>query len=290
METFELNNGTISAKVSEMGAELTSIVFKGQEQLWQADPTFWKRHSPVLFPIVGRLWDDKYRVDGREYTLSQHGFARDMPFTLVSHTPTEARFVLRSNAETLEKYPYQFKLEIEYRLTANSIQVTWVVYNTDVREIHFQIGAHPAFYLRDFNPADDIHGNFRIDKPGRLSRLLIAEKGCIGVLFETEDRDSGSIPIDNSLFDNDALIYDHNQIQKVWLCDKTGHAYIAVSFNAPALGLWSPRADCPFVCIEPWYGLADRQNYKGEFRDKQWMNHLAPNKIFVGGYTMEFLR
>ena len=146
-----LNNTALTLNISLHGAELTSIRDSfGREFLWQADPAFWKRHSPVLFPIVGSLWDKHFRVNGREYEMGQHGFARDMDFRLVSEREDEMWFELKSSPETLAKYPYKFTLRIGYRLEANKIHVMWEVSGDDSQTMWFQIGAHPAFYLPRF--------------------------------------------------------------------------------------------------------------------------------------------
>lgn len=146
-----LKNTALTLNISLHGAELTSIRDSfGREFLWQADPAFWKRHSPVLFPIVGSLWDKHFRVNGREYEMGQHGFARDMDFRLVSEREDEMWFELNSSPETLAKYPYEFTLRIGYRLEANKIHVMWEVSGDDSQTIWFQIGAHPAFYLPRF--------------------------------------------------------------------------------------------------------------------------------------------
>ena len=146
-----LKNTALTLNISLHGAELTSIRDSfGREFLWQADPAFWKRHSPVLFPIVGSLWDKHFRVDGREYEMGQHGFARDMDFRLVSERDDEMWFELNSSPETLAKYPYMFTLRIGYRLEANKIHVMWEVSGDDSQTMWFQIGAHPAFYLPRF--------------------------------------------------------------------------------------------------------------------------------------------
>ena len=140
-----LGNDIITVSVKEHGAELCSIRKGEVEYLWQADPAFWGRHSPVLFPIVGSVWDKKYRVDGREFELGQHGFARDMDFTLMNKTDTEIRFRLESDEDTLKKYPWPFVLEIAYRLEGSKIHVIWKVMNPGKEDMYFQIGAHPAF-------------------------------------------------------------------------------------------------------------------------------------------------
>lgn len=146
-----LKNTALTLDISLHGAELTSIRDSfGREFLWQADPAFWKRHSPVLFPIVGSLWDKHFRVNGREYEMGQHGFARDMDFRLVSERDDEMWFELNSSPETLAKYPYKFTLRIGYRLEANKIHVMWEVSGDDSQTMWFQIGAHPAFYLPRF--------------------------------------------------------------------------------------------------------------------------------------------
>ena len=146
-----LKNTALTLDISLHGAELTSIRDSfGREFLWQADPAFWKRHSPVLFPIVGSLWDKHFRVNGREYEMGQHGFARDMDFRLVSEREDEMWLELKSSPETLAKYPYKFTLRIGYRLEANKIHVMWEVSGDDSQTMWFQIGAHPAFYLPRF--------------------------------------------------------------------------------------------------------------------------------------------
>lgn len=146
-----LKNTALTLNISLHGAELTSIRDSfGREFLWQADPAFWKRHSPVLFPIVGSLWEKHFRVNGREYEMGQHGFARDMDFRLVSEREDEMWFELKSSPETLAKYPYKFTLRIGYRLEANKIHVMWEVSGDDSQTMWFQIGAHPAFYLPRF--------------------------------------------------------------------------------------------------------------------------------------------
>ena len=157
-----LSNQYLTIRVADHGAELSGIVANatGKEYLWQADPAFWKRHSPVLFPIVGSVWEGKYRQDGATYSLSQHGFARDRDFTLVHESENELRFALESDERTREVYPFDFRLEIGYRLEGNRIEVLWRVVNTGDRTAYFQIGAHPAFYYPNYDLAAWVLGKF----------------------------------------------------------------------------------------------------------------------------------
>ena len=279
----------LSIQVSEHGAELCSIRSNEKEYLWQADPAFWKRHSPVLFPIVGSVWENEYRNEGITYSLSQHGFARDRDFELIAHQPHELRYRLQSDEETKKKYPFDFCLEIGYRIEGNRIEVLWEVKNTGEKVMPFQIGAHPAFYYPDFDAETSERGFFGFDKTDGLNCILISEKGCADpdTSYPVQLTD-GLLPLDTHTFDKDALILEDSQVRRVTLYNKEKQPYLSLHFEqAPVVGLWSPPAkNAPFICIEPWYGRCDRAHYTGEFTDKEWMQHLATGETFRGGYTI----
>ena len=131
---------------------------KGQEYLWDGDEKYWNRHSPILFPIVCALWKDTYRIDGKEFKLSRHGFARDTDFKLISKGTDRATFALTDSEETLKCYPYHFNLAISYRLEKNTIHVVWHVENTDKQTIFFQIGGHPAFLVPGAKKGEPLKG------------------------------------------------------------------------------------------------------------------------------------
>lgn len=210
-----LTNGILTVNVKEHGAELSSIIKNGTEYLWQADPAFWGRHSPVLFPIVGSVWEAKYRVDGKEYALGQHGFARDMDFELVSRTDAEARFRLVSNQDTLKKYPWPFVLEIAYRLHGDSIDVIWEVSNPGSEDMYFQIGAHPAFYYPDYDPQASPRGFLSFDRSEGLQCIRIKEKGCVDAdtLYPLEVGENGLLELSRETFDEiDTIMLQDSQV------------------------------------------------------------------------------
>lgn len=286
-----LTNGILTIKVSPLGAELTSIVNNsiGREYLWQADPTYWKRHSPILFPIVGGVWEGRYYHEGQEYRLSQHGFARDKEFELILDLPTEVRYRLTSDTDTLKVYPFPFELEIGYKLNGNKVEVIWEVRNTGTKEMYFQIGAHPAFYYPDFDISTTERGYFAFDKKDGLEYLLIHEKGCV-LPDDTHPLElvNGLLPIYTNTFDKDALILQDSQVTKVALLDNKKAPFVTLHFSAPVVGLWSPpQKNAPFVCIEPWYGRCDRVGYSAEFKDRDWMNQLKPAEEFSSSYEIE---
>lgn len=324
-----LTNGIVTIAVSNDGAELTSIKKDetGREYLWQADPKYWKRHSPVLFPIVGAVWNGEYRSKGqkgvlqagepyveRTFKLGQHGFARDMVFQLIDDAPDaegnpQLLYVLRSNEDTLKKFPYRFRLEIGYVLKGNAVEVIWRVMNPSrEEELKFQIGAHPAFYWPLFSNEDieagverqdqvlaqsQQRGSFvlrgKADMAQPLRKSVITEKGCVDPVQSAEVvlEAGGVLPLDTHTFDHDALIFENGQVQSVSLCGEDGKPYLTLESEAPLMGLWSPPGkNAPFVCIEPWYGRTDRVGYVDSYEEKDWIQTLAPLGVFEARYRI----
>jgi galactose mutarotase-like enzyme len=288
---FTIKNDLLTVTVKEHGAELASIRKGSVEYLWQADPAFWGRHSPVLFPIVGSVWEKRYRVAGKEYMLGQHGFARDMAFTLVSASDTEVRYRLESSEETLQKYPWPFVLEIAYRLHENKIDVIWDVLNPGNEDMYFQIGAHPAFNYPDYDPEKSERGFLSFDRSEGLECIRIKEKGCVDVekKYPLEVPADGLMPLTRETFDIiDTIMLQDAQISKVAFHRTDGTPWLALSFDAPVVGIWSPPTkNAPFICLEPWYGRCDRAGYEGEYKDRDWINRLAPGEKFSSVYTIE---
>lgn len=285
-----LKNDILTVEVSGHGAELTSIRKGSTEYLWQADPAFWGRHSPVLFPIVGSVWEKRYRVEGKEYELGQHGFARDMDFTLVNATETEVRYRLESTPETLAKYPWPFVLEIAYRLHEGNLDVIWEVSNPGTEEMFFQIGAHPAFCYPDYDPQTMERGFLSFDRNEGLECIRIKEKGCVDAetRYPLEVPQDGLLPLTSETFDAiDTIMLQDSQIGKVTLHRADGSPWLSLSFDAPVVGIWSPPTkNAPFICIEPWYGRCDRAGYEGDYREKDWINRLGAGETFRSVYTI----
>lgn len=286
-----LKNDVLTIEVSGHGAELSSIRKGETEYLWQADPKFWARHSPVLFPIVGSVWEGRYRVGDKEFALGQHGFARDMEFALVSQTETELRYRLESTEETFAKYPWPFCLEIGYRLHDNKVDVIWEVINPGTEDMYFQIGAHPAFYYPDYDLEKKERGYFSFDRTEGLECIRIVGKGCVDAVkkYPLELDEQGRYPLASDTFDViDTLMLQDSQLRKVTLHRVDGSPWLSLDFTAPVVGLWSPPTrNAPFICIEPWYGRCDRAGYQGDYRDKDWINRLGAGEKFSSVYTIE---
>ena len=288
MET--LHNEHISIEVSDLGAELQSIKdAEGKEYLWQGDDKYWGRRSPILFPIVCGLYKGTYRTEGETFQLGRHGFARDMNFQIIKHTDDRVTYVLGDTENTLRQYPYHFMLSVTYKLVKNEIHVIWHVLNTDTREIHFQIGAHPAFNLPGIAEGDDVKGVLRFDNSGTIDRIYGNHEGCITAdRYELPTLEGGLWPFTEESFKDDAVIIDQSQIHSIEILNpEDASTAVAVDFKAPCVGIWTPYGKkAPFICLEPWYGVHDHLGYKGQFRDKYLMNHLQPGASFMSEYVI----
>ncbi len=290
MSRYELKNEFLTAAVDDMGAELRSLRRNadGRELLWQADPAYWKRTSPVLFPFVGGTKEKTYYYKGIKYAAAQHGFARDMRFTLQSQTDNEIRFTLRDTEETRENYPFRFLLTLGYRLEGRMLTVLWEVENTGNEDMIFSIGGHPAFNC------DLSTWALLFEKAGKpaLSPLVsgVLEQNGSNALSRNKKEvllNDGILQLDPTLFDEDALILEDRQADSVTLLDENGAKVLAVRFTSPLFGVWSPTGkNAPFVCIEPWYGRCDAADFSQRLEEKAYAATLAPGAKFAADYSV----
>lgn len=273
--------------VSRKGAELTSIMANGSEYLWQGDSAYWGRRAPILFPIVGRLADDMLRINGHEYVMKQHGFARDTDFA-----ERDGWYVLTENDR--DNYPYAYELAVKYDIDGNSLVCNWQVKNRGDDAMYFQIGAHPAFLLPDFDAIDVLHGFIRFyDKKGNVLLPLVHHylDGGLRCAYGTPialNDDKGLLALNDKTFESDALLIEGGQVASAALLDKYGHEVLRVSCpQADAFGIWAPnKPGCPFVCIEPWCGIADKKGFSGDVSERDCIHSLAPQETYEFTYLI----
>ena len=285
----ELKNEHISIRVSEKGAELQSIQdSNGKEYLWQADPKFWPRHSPILFPIVCSVNNETYRVDGKEYHLPRHGFARDSQFELIYKSERKVTLALKSSDETHKVYPYDFILSVSYVLDDHTIGVIWHVYNDDTREIHFQIGGHPAFNIPGMKAGNNQSGCIRLDNKEPMDALHSYGDGSHEMdEVPFVEAENGIMEFSDNTWRNDSIKIHKSQLHRAELLGTDGKPEVTVDFRTPVVAFWSPYGkQAPFVCIEPWYGIGDPRGFSGEFKNKPLMNHLLPGASFMSKYEI----
>ena len=275
---FHLENDFLAISVSAHGAELSSIKNKktNKEMLWQGDPDFWGRKSPVLFPVVGKYKDGKTTYNGREYHLGQHGFARDSEFALVEKAENKLSFELLSNEDTLKKHPFSFRLICSFELKDNKIIVGWKVENVDNQKIYFSIGAHPAFYCEKSKTVLSMNGK------DLQYNLINADGLYTSPKYDVENQ----FVLHDSVFDNDALIIENSDVNEISLVDEY-KPYLTMKFDAPLFGIWSPaKKNAPFVCIEPWFGRCDAEDFEGDITEREWGNSLDIGETWYKEYEI----
>lgn len=287
-----LENNNLIIQVKDIGAELCRIFSKkdNTEYLWNGDSKYWGRHSPILFPIVGRLKDNETIIDNSFYKMNQHGFARDMNFELVASDSNSLTYTLVDSEESKNLYPYSFELTIKYTLLASSIKIDWFVKNTNDCDMYFSIGAHPAFNI-PFNP-DETYSDYYLDLElcGNVNQYLL-DGPFVSKIIPSSN--INKLDIKPELFVNDALIYDN--VESISICSRKNNSKVKVSFkDFPLVGIWSPyykdnNSIAPFICIEPWYGIADSINTSKDYKSKFAINKLAPSSTFSTSYYIEII-
>lgn len=277
MDKHTIRSGAIAATVKADGAELCSLRnAEGLELLWQAGPA-WPRHSPLLFPIVGRLKDDQLRHRGKTYPMTQHGFARDRRFEWVEQGTTTCKLVLTDSDATRSRYPFAFRLEVTYSVENADLKVTFDITNTGDEALPASIGAHPAFNwpLLPELAKEAYALNFSDEEPAPIRRL---EGGLMRAKTEPSPIRGKILPLSEQLFEDDAVIIDQLASRSVRYAADRGPSIEMFWEGLCELGVWSKPGGAAFVCIEPWHGFASPSDFDGEFSDKPGLMHIAPGE------------
>ncbi len=286
LEDMKIANQHLAASFKTKGAEMTSLIKGDCEYLWQANPKHWGRHAPVLFPVVGKLKKDLYTIDGVEYPMNQHGFARDMEFEIEEHNSDSITFILKSDSETLKVYPFKFELRITYELIGSSVKVNYSVVDTGKGPMLFSIGAHPAFNCPMTSEENRSDYWLQFEYAENLETHLL-DGGLFSGNREKVNLSDNKLLIKDTLFDKDALVLKQFKSERVHLYSPKGKWLTFHLAGFPYLGIWSKSKESPFVCIEPWFGLADRADHNQKLIDKEGIIILKPQEKFSCAYTIE---
>lgn len=285
-----IENEFVSASFNEVGAELCSLtnLKTGVEHMWKADPEFWGRSAPILFPCVGESNNGEIRIDGQVYKISRHGFVRTMPFEAVHSSADQVTFCLVSSEETLAMYPFEFELRINYRLEGPTLVQRMTVINENEFEMAFQIGGHPAFAV-PFAGGD--YSDYRIEFPENVTaaRHLLTEAGTYSGETKPALSNSQLLTLHYQLFHEDAIVFKDFPLQSASLIHAETKAGLRVDFEGfHHLGLWAAR-DADFVCIEPWIGCADDHDFEGDFFQKDSVVKLNREEEFDCGFSVTLI-
>ncbi|WP_302118181.1 aldose 1-epimerase family protein [uncultured Limosilactobacillus sp.] len=279
-----LQNQQLTVQIDKLGAQLHSIKRQdnGIEYLWQGDPASWKRQAPILFPFVGRLKDDQYRYNDQIYHQTQHGFARDREFQVIEQTPTMVVMEQHDDDKTRKVYPFSFSLQVKYLLEEDSIKISYIVKNPSKNEaLIYAIGAHPGFNMPLTTKGKFDQVELSVRPAAKYSRIVL--DGAYNDSAHPQVIDmTDSLPLNHELFNRDAIIFKTDGSHfTAKLTDKDANHGVEVdTFATEYVGVWSQYpATAPFVCVEPWWGIADNVNTDGQLLHKQGMHRLAPNEI-----------
>ncbi|EHH69172.1 aldose 1-epimerase family protein [Gluconobacter morbifer] len=281
----DFGTGALRASVRAQGAELVALKHDGRDLLWNAGPA-WPRHSPVLFPIIGKLPGNRSTLNGQPVHLTQHGFARDRLFRWLEQTPDGCTLELVDDPESRHLFPAAFRLRLHYRIEGNRLIVSYELHNpADNATLHASLGAHPAFvWPLEAGVARDEHRLvFDEAEPEPIRRL--GPDGLLKQDFPTPVQ-GRTLPLSDPLFENDAIIMDHPHSQGVSFLtpDETGLHVTWQGFRE--LGIWT-KPGAEFLCIEPWYGFATPEGFVGDFSEKPGLLHLGPGKSWSAEWTVE---
>lgn len=280
---IHLKNENISASIDTLGAELKQLNKGNKNYIWEVNTNFWNKTSPILFPIVGRLKQDSYLFEGKEYNLPRHGFAREYEFEIFEQTETKVIFKLSSNLETLKIYPFLFDFYYTYEVVKNKLEVTYEIFNLNKDKMPFSIGAHPAFKLD--KSIENYSLQFNCDEEFKSYHLTNENFDGNYSIIKSEN---GKINLNDTLFEIDALVFKHLQSEELILIENE-NALLKFNFkDFPYLGIWK-KVKAPFLCIEPWQGLADNSLHNGNIIEKEGIILLEQNQSKKLSYFVEIL-
>ena len=283
-----IKNGIYAATISPAGAELKSLadMSTGKEYIWHGDPAWWNGSAPVLFPVVGGLRDGAYAFEGGTYKMGNHGFARGSEFSVVREGTDSAELVLTSSPRTREIYPFDFSLGVAFSLKRTGMVVRYTVTNTGARRMYFSIGSHPAFVVPF---AGGVLENYYVvfDQEEKNERWFIKDNLVVADRTAEVFENGRIISISRTLFDDGALVFKHPRSREFTLKNGLNPRFVKVETEGvPYLGIWG-KPGGPFVCIEPWHGVADSTTASGNLAEKEGILGLEPRATFSTGYRVE---
>ena len=283
----ELKNAVLKAEIDPDGAELKRLTnhLAGVEYLFNADPYWWNGCAPILFPIIGGLANGTYSFNGKEYALASHGFARKSRFTVTEQRPDGAVLELHATTETKCVFPFDFRLQVSFRLDRSRLTVQYDVFNVGTETMYFSIGSHPAFSIAF--AGGSLEEYFIEFEQQEKDRRFFFVDGCLDTDTEPVFDNSRQIFLSAHLFDRGPVILKDVVSRAIVIRRSRSARSIRVKFDAPHVAIWSKPKRAPFVCIEPWWGLPDPIGFFKSLEQKPGILPLAVNNVFSTRYSIE---
>jgi galactose mutarotase-like enzyme len=284
---IDIEHSHLTARISPVGAELQSLKLNrdGHELIWQRDPEIWAGSAPILFPVVGRLINGQYMFEGQTYTMPIHGIVRTETWAIAEKGESHVTFEISDSETSTQCYPFHWKLAVRFELTDLQLTVRYSVTNIDTRTLYFSLGSHPGFNLdfgsdclSDYALRTDNHG-----EPWQRRRIVDGKLSKERFAVDWRGRD---LPLSESSFDEDALVFTDIQCQQLTLVHSSDPRQIIFGTGgAPDLGIWARRG-APYVCIEPWYGYDDPEDHDQQLTTKPGIQTLESQAVFSTAYSI----
>ncbi|RRJ90227.1 aldose 1-epimerase family protein [Flavobacterium macacae] len=278
---FSISNGNLVAIINSKGAELNSLKKNNTEYIWEGNSEFWGKHAPILFPIVGTLKENKYSFESNEYSLSRHGFARDLEFQVYESNKESITFSLKSSEETFKNYPFQFELRVSYTLSETNLEVNYQVFNQNDFEMPFSIGGHPAFAL----PNNFENYCLKFDGDQIISSYFLKDD-LLSDDFQEIILENDKLKLNYTLFKDDALIFKNLKSNSIEIVENDNPILKFTFDDFPNFGIWT-KENAPFICLEPWFGYSDTIDASGKITEKQGITILESNKNFSASFSIQ---
>ncbi len=278
-----LQNEKIKLTIAAMGAEMVSLIYNGQERIWEGNPDIWMRHAPVVFPICGGLRDGKYNYGGKTYEMGRHGFAFTSLFVIESATDTEATFLLAANAETKKQYPFDFEFRIHYSLSDTTVEITYSTTNKGDGEMYYSVGGHTGFAC----PEGVENYSVRFEKTEDLICTL-PEEGLLGYEKVSKGADTDTLALNYDFCVHDSIIFEDLESKTLRLVNNTTGEEMELAFaDMPDLVIWT-KPGAGYICLEPWHGLSDYMDCDYDFTKKKDIICLAAGETKTLKHSMKF--
>jgi galactose mutarotase-like enzyme len=287
MAGIEIKGDRLIAKISPLGAELQSLKLNHtqHELIWQRDPDIWSGSAPILFPIIGRLIDGQYILDGETYTMPIHGIVRTETWTVADKAESHVTLEIGDSEVSRRCYPYRWKLAVRFELSELQLTVRYTLTNLDSRTLYFSLGSHPGFNL-DFGSSSLSDYALRTDNQGEPWQRHKIVDGKLSKERFAVDWQGQDLPLSDTRFDEDALVFTGIQCQQLTLIHASDPRQIIFDTGgAPDLGIWARRG-APYVCIEPWYGYDDPEGHDQQFASKPGIQTLESQDVFSTAYSI----
>jgi galactose mutarotase-like enzyme len=285
--SVKISSESHTINIKENGAEISSVKNNnGLEYIWQGDEKIWGRHAPVLFPIVGKLRDNKFIYNSESFELPQHGFARDKKFELIQNDEKSCTFQLKQDSETKNQYPFDFILTIRYEIITNELKTSYTIVNPSKEIIYFSVGAHPGFKIPHLK-TEKFEEYFLEFLPGDYN-VTILKDGLLSEFKKKLPLENNRLQLNATLFDNDALVFENGQIHALSICKNEKPLLTIQCKNWPYFGIWSKKSCEQFVCLEPWHGITDQTDSNQQLADKKGIILLEAGKEFSCSFSVLF--